>query len=293
MNAQFNNWTDIHYAYQVARLGTLSAAAAHLDVHHSTVLRRIDALETRLNTRLFQRSARGYTPTEAGAMLLKVAEQTQSDFERLFGQLQGVDAQIQGTLIVTSVSSYSEKLIKILGDFQLLHPDLRVEYVEDSRLYKLEHGEAHVSIRPGAQPLDPDYVVQPLATHESTLFASKAYIKRYGRMKSLDDYAGHRFVGTVRSLMNVPAMAWLKKTVPDDQVVFKTVDFIGMSRAVENGVGIGGLATWSAAELQDVVAMINPPEAWNTSLWLVTHRDVHRTTKVQQFTGFLKEQLVF
>ena len=118
MSAQLNHWTDIHIAYQVARLGTLSAAADHLDVHHSTVLRRIDALEKRLNCRLFQRSARGYTPTEAGKTLLKVAEQTQSDFERLFGQIQGVDEQIKGTLVVTSVSSYSQVLIKLFAEFQ-------------------------------------------------------------------------------------------------------------------------------------------------------------------------------
>ncbi|MCG8671809.1 MAG: LysR family transcriptional regulator [Pseudomonadales bacterium] len=293
MNAQLNDWTDVHYAYQVARLGTLSAAALFLDVHHSTVLRRIEGLEKRLNARLFQRSPRGYTPTEAGLMLLKVAEQTENDFERLFGQLQGLDQQIHGTLIVTSVSSFSQQLIKILAEFQQRYPDLKIEYVEDTRLYKLEHGEAHVSIRPGAQPVDPDYVVQQLADLGATLFASKDYIKRYGKLKNLQDIDDHRFISTVRTLTNVPAMAWMNKHVPDSQIAFKTVDFIGMKLAAEQGVGIGVLSGWMAKESKALTALIPPPPEWRAKLWLITHRDVHRTSKVQLFTQFLKERLVF
>lgn len=293
MSAQLNNWTDIHFAYQVARLGTLSAAANHLDVHHSTVLRRIDALEQRLNVRLFHRAPRGYSPTEAGQLLFKVAEQTQLEFERLIGQLQGVDEQITGTLTVTSVSSFSHVLIPILAQFQQQYPDLSLEYVEDTRLYRLEYGEAHVSIRPGSEPKDPDYVVQPLANLSTSLYASKDYIRKYGRLKSLDDLTGHRFVGSVRSLVNVPAMAWLKKHVPEQQIVFKTVDFIGLKQAVEQGVGIGVISDWMAKGQMQLEPLVPSPPDWNTRLWLVTHRDVHRTSKVQLFTQFIKQHLMF
>lgn len=293
MSAQLNNWTDIQVAYQVARLGTLSAAADLLDVHHSTVLRRIDALEKNLNVRLFHRHPRGYTPTEAGNLLLKVAQQTQADLERLMGQLQGVDEQISGTLVVTSVESFRSKLIPLLAEFQQQYPDLHIDYVEDSRLYRLEHGEAHVSIRPGAEPRDPDYVVQPLATLPSTLYASHSYVRRHGKPASLQDVSGHRFVGCVRSLMNVPMMAWLKKQVPDEQVVFRTVDFVGLRQAVESGVGIGPLHCWLAQESEKLQPLLEPPGSWDTRLWLVTHRDVHRTSKVQLFTQFVKANLRF
>ncbi|MEH6592402.1 MAG: LysR family transcriptional regulator, partial [Halioglobus sp.] len=89
--ARSEDWSDIHFAFHVARLGTLSAAAQVLDVHHSTVLRRVDSLETRLKTRLFHRHARGYTPTDAGKLLLKVAAKTQDEFDRMIGQLAGAD----------------------------------------------------------------------------------------------------------------------------------------------------------------------------------------------------------
>jgi len=71
-----DNWNEIRTAFQVARLGTVSGAAELLGVHHATVIRHIDALEKRLGVRLFQRHARGYTPTEAGRDLLATAQVT-------------------------------------------------------------------------------------------------------------------------------------------------------------------------------------------------------------------------
>ena len=57
-----DNWDEIRTAYQVARIGTVSGAAEALGVHHATVIRHIDALETRLGVKLFQRHARGILP---------------------------------------------------------------------------------------------------------------------------------------------------------------------------------------------------------------------------------------
>ena len=175
--AKISDWSDIHFAFQVARLGTLSAAAEVLDVHHSTVLRRIDALEQRLNTRLFHRHARGYSLTDAGQLLLSTATRTQEEFDRLIGQLAGVDDQLTGSLVVTTVNTLSPQLTPILAQFQQRHPEICIEYVADSRIFKLEYGEAHVSIRPGAQPKDPDYIVQHLRTTQTTLYASPELYK--------------------------------------------------------------------------------------------------------------------
>lgn len=70
---QIESWDDIRVALAVARTGTVSGAAADLGVHHATVIRRIDALESALRARLFQRHTRGYALTEAGRTLLDAA----------------------------------------------------------------------------------------------------------------------------------------------------------------------------------------------------------------------------
>jgi DNA-binding transcriptional LysR family regulator len=286
-----NDWSDIHFAFQVARLGTLSAAATQLDVHHSTVLRRIDALEQRLDTRLFHRHARGYTTTDAGKILLQVASRTQDEFDRMIGQLAGADDQLTGTLVVTTVNSYAAQLTPVLARFQQLHPEIRIDYVADSRIFKLEYAEAHLSIRPGARPKDPDYVVQHLRTMPTTFYASPKYIRQHGRMKKPTDIEGHRFISTIAPMANIAHIAWMKKHIPENQIYYRASDFITMMHAAASGLGIAPVNCWQGESDKAIVPLFKPPKEWDSNLWLVTHRDIHRTPKVQALCQFLKEQL--
>lgn len=290
MNAQKADWNDIHVAYQVALHGTLTAAAEALGVHHSTVLRRVNALEETLDTRLFHRHARGYVPTDAGLLLTQVAENTQSDFDRLVGQLQGVDTQLTGTLLITTVNSVMEGIVPMLAEFQTLYPQIKLEYAAESRVYRLEYGEAHVSIRPGTKPTHPDYVVQHLSRQAATLYASQGYLDRYGRMKDLSDTANHRFITTFDAFPYIPSMNWLETQVRAEQIYYRCNDFVGFLPAVKAGLGIAAINCWSASHDQTLKAVLEPPKEWQSDFWLVTHRDMHRTSKVQALTQFLKEK---
>ncbi|MEM9137560.1 MAG: LysR family transcriptional regulator, partial [Cyanobacteria bacterium P01_F01_bin.42] len=78
-----NNWNEIRTAYQVARLGTVSAAAEILGVHRSTVIRHIDTLEAIFDAKIFLRHAKGYTPTDLGFDLMRVARATEDQFGQL------------------------------------------------------------------------------------------------------------------------------------------------------------------------------------------------------------------
>ena len=90
------SWDEIRTAFQVARLGTVSGAAEALGVHHATVIRHIDALEAELGAKLFQRHARGYTPTEAGRELLDAAQDTDDRFAQLTCQF--ISARLAGQI---------------------------------------------------------------------------------------------------------------------------------------------------------------------------------------------------
>lgn len=290
MNAQKSDWNDINVAYHVVKYGTLTAAAEALDVHHSTVLRRINALEARLGTRLFHRHARGYVPTEAGEMLTRVAENTQNDFDRLLGKLQGVDTQLSGTLVITTVNTMGPMLIPLLAEFQQQYPQIKLEYAAESRIFKLEHGEAHISIRPGAKPQDPDYVVQNLATFASSLYGSAEYIAKHGLIQSLDNVQHHRFISTIQPFAQTRFMTWINEHISDEQIYFRASDFSSFVYAARAGLGVAPMACWAASKEKQLKALIAPPEEWQYPYWLVTHGDMHRTSKVQAFTQFIKQR---
>ena len=174
-----DNWDEVRTAYQVARMGTVSGAAEVLGVHHATVIRHIDAIEARLGTKLFQRHARGYTPTEAGDDLLRVAQATEDQFNQLVGRMKGRGDDVSGELggdvfVLTGAAggAGTQRISTPASGPDRALPDRRPP------VSRLEYGEAHVAIRAGSAPDQPDNVVQPFITQEVGLFASKDYVKR-------------------------------------------------------------------------------------------------------------------
>lgn len=285
-----DNWDEVRTAYQVARMGTVSGAADVLGVHHATVIRHIDAIEARLGVKLFQRHARGYTPTEAGTDLLRVAQATDDQFNQLVGRLKGQGDDVSGELVVTSLASFAPLMVPVLTDFQKMHPDLILRYLTGDRLFRLEYGEAHVAVRAGSVPDQPDNVVQPFTKQRIGLYASADYIKAYGMPAGVEDFGNHRFVSTDDENSRAPFSKWLRGQVPAERITFRGTNGLSMQEAILSGAGVGFMAVWEAGRHETLVQVMEPQPDWAASLWLVTHVDLHRTTKVQSFLKFLKER---
>ena len=292
MSAQLDRWNEVRTAFLVARHGTLSAAAEELGIHHTTAQRQIAALEAKLGTRLFYRNPRGYAPTEAGRALLQVAAATQDQFDQLAARIVGLDRRLSGRLVVTTVPEFGTVLVPLLAAYQRDNPDLAIDLIAEPRLLKLEYGEAHVSIRAGRPPEEPDNVVQPLTRVAATLWASTDYVARNGRLTRLDAIAGHRFVAGPRNEGRNPLSAWVERHVPEDAIAFRASDAGAMMAAIENGIGIGPAPCWTVASGSGaLIPMFAPPADWHGHLWLVTHVDLHRTAKVQSFLTFMKQAI--
>ena len=283
-----DNWEEGRTAFHVARVGTVSGAADVLGVHHATVIRHIDALEDRLGVKLFQRHARGYTPTEAGDDLLRVAQATDDQFSQLAGRIKGRGNDVSGELVVTSLGALSHLLVPILTDFQIEHPGIIVRYLTGDRLFRLEYGEEHVALRAGNPPDQPDNVVQPFGKLEIGLYASEDYILRKGIPKDENDFEGHDFIGGDNEKSRAPFNAWLRQAVPDTQIIFRSSDNVLFRDAVLAGAGIGFMSKWDADRCQNIREIFPPRDEWSAPFWLVTHVDLPRTTKVQTFLKFLK-----
>ncbi|MCA0044480.1 LysR family transcriptional regulator [Celeribacter litoreus] len=284
------NWDEFRTAFQVAKMGTVSGAAQALGVHHATVIRHIDSLEGRLGVKLFQRHARGYTPTEAGLDLLKVAQTTDDQLSHLVSRIKGRGEEVAGELVVTSLPGLAPLLAPILTDFQIDHPGLTVRYLAGERLFRLEYGEAHVAIRAGKPPQEPDNVVQPFYKQRYGLYAHKSYLDRHGVPKGgeAELIKGLRFVTLDDPASRAPFMVWITANVPPSQIVFRTSDSEAMAEAVVAGAGAGFLPTWMAGKNDALIELIPPKIEWDSQNWLVTHVDLHRTPKVQAFLTFLK-----
>ncbi|PKP69040.1 MAG: LysR family transcriptional regulator [Alphaproteobacteria bacterium HGW-Alphaproteobacteria-4] len=285
----FDSWDEIRTAYQVARAGTVSGAAEVLGVHHATVIRHIDALEARLGARLFQRHPRGYTPTEAGRLLLAVAQATDDQFAQLGARIAGAGEEVSGELIITSLPNLSAMVMPALARLSAEHPAVRLRYITDPRVFRLEYGEAHVAIRAGARPTEPDNVVQHLTERQTALYAAPAYIAAHGAPADDAGLARHRFVGPEAPEGRAPYHRWLAATVARDSVVFASNENDAQRAAIMAGLGLGFLPVLEARGQAGLTEVMGPRPEWSAPLWLVTHVDLHRTPKVQAALRALKE----
>lgn len=283
----FENWDEIRTAFQVARVGTVSGAAEVLGVHHATVIRHVDALEARLGAKLFQRHPRGYTPTEAGQQLLAIGQATEDQFNQLAARIAGAGEEVTGELIITSLPTLSGLVLPALDRLLEDHPGLRLRYLTDQRVFRLEYGEAHVAIRAGNRPTEPDNVVQPLGMHPVALYAAQTYLDRHG-LPTPETLLQHRFIGPDARESRAPFFRWMAANVPDDQVVFRANDPESQVAAVRAGLGIGFVPMLSARTDPGLIEVAPPQPDWDSPIWLVSHVDLHRTPKVQAALGALK-----
>jgi DNA-binding transcriptional LysR family regulator len=283
-----DRWSELRTAYSVAKLGTVSAAAEALGFHRATVNRHIDLLEQDLGAKIFIRHARGYTLTDAGHDMLNVASRADELFTDLEGRSRGHAGQLSGELTVTALIGVVPLIMPAIKAFHLAHPNTPIEFIAGAKLARLEHGEAHVAFRAGAKSQEPDYVVLPFRRFRFGLYASQDYVARHGN-PSGQQFSGHRFVGDVGEPSPIPYSEWMEENVNQEALSFRTTDQQVIRGAVKMGFGLGFLAEQDAREDPDLVEIIPPDDAWTASIWIVTHVDLHRTAKVQEFLRFVRE----
>ncbi len=96
------DWDDLRPILAVARGGTLAAAAKGLRIDATTVGRRIQAAETALGVRLFDRIDGRYTATAAGELAISHGEAIEREVLALEGQVAGQDQSPEVTRTLPS-----------------------------------------------------------------------------------------------------------------------------------------------------------------------------------------------
>ena len=287
-----DNWNEIRTAYQVARLGTVSAAAEVLRIHRATVIRHIDTLEDALGAKIFLRHSRGYTPTELGLELMRMGRAADAQFNRLAELATADNKGLCGEFILTSLYVLAPMLIPLLKDFQAQYPNIYVRYLASEKLFRLEFAEAHVALRAGPKPEIEDHVVQPFTTTNMGLYASTDYVSRKGIPQVSDDFAEHYFVGFDNLNYGPPfnINTWMRENIPEKNIIFRSTDVTVLETAILSGIGIGFFPTDKATQHSELIEISPHKKEWDVPLWIITHVDLRQTAKVKAFLTFLQEE---
>ncbi|MEM9902894.1 MAG: LysR family transcriptional regulator [Pseudomonadota bacterium] len=280
-------WLEMRTALTVAQLGTVSAAAKEIGVHRATINRHIETLEAAFQTKLFLKHARGYSLTDSGQEIIQVAARADEMFADIQARQRGSAKLVSGTLVVTAVAGVAATVMAAINSFREAHPEVKIEFIAESRLLRLEAGEAHIAFRGGPKPKEQDYVVQSYHAINFGLYASNSYVDRFG-MPDVSALDGHRFVAPFPEAGYPPYQIWIAENVPEDCIVFRSGSRHVRDIAICHGVGIGFIDDHHASFLDNIVEILPPDPRFKIDLWVVTHVDIHRTAKVQAFLEYLR-----
>lgn len=285
-----DKWSELRTVLHVAELGTVSAAAAALGYHRATVNRHVDAIESEIGARIFFRHAQGYTLTETGEDVLRVARSARNLTNDLSDRLKARQTSVEGELKLSVLAPFAGLFMSAIDAFKSEHPKCLVEIQTTEELTRLEYGEAHIAIRSGQKPTTPDYVVHGLGRAKLNLYAHSRYIERFGLPEGIDDLEGHRFVAPHHADSRLPFWPWIEDHVRPEQIVVSSPDIWVNVEAISRGLGIGFLGDHETVARSDLHPVFPPSRLWFVRLWLTTHVDLHRTDKVQAMLRHIKSE---
>ena len=282
------NWDDAKLFLAVARAGQLLSASNVLGVSQSTLSRRMTALETALGTKLIIRRKHGCDLTEAGSEFFSSVERMEAEMIGAESKLAKRDAPLRGTVRIGTPDGFGTMFLSSrLGPMANRHPGLLMQLVPASHNFALANREADIAVIVG-RPKQPGLMAIKLTDYSLNLYASPAYLEEWGRPDSVQDLGNHRLVGYTDDLATGSSLEYASEFYKDWQSNVQIASAIGQYEAVRQGVGIGILHNFIAANDATLVKILKDKSV-HRSYWLTYHESLRSIPRIVETVNFLKE----
>ena len=289
-----DDWNEPRVVLAVARQRSLVRAAQALGVDHSTVFRRLNTLEKKLGTLLFERLPGGaYQLTSVGERMAAAAERMEDEALAFERDVAGRDRQLSGLLRVTSAETLTYRLLTPhLAAFRTSYPGIVVELAIDNRILNLSRREADVALRP-QRPKEGDLWGRRISGVAWAVYCARTY-QESNRFKisTFKDIGHHPLIGWDEAAPRFGAADWLEQIATVDAFVYRTASLVNQLLAVKAGVGLAVLPCYLGDPEPDLArAFAKPIPELAAELWIVTHADIRNTTRVRAFFDFICDRL--
>jgi DNA-binding transcriptional LysR family regulator len=286
------NWDDIRFFIILSRTRSFVAAGSELKVTHSTVSRRLSALEASLQTQLFFRTEKGCRLTPAGEKMLPHAEQLESTIAFLEEEVSGKDKQLSGSIRIGAPDGFGNCfLVPRLGKFQGMHPALEVELVAVPMYYSLAKREIDILITI-RKPAGGHIIAKKLPSYRFGLFATKKYLKRHCPIQSPEDLRRHRMIGYIEDLLYDEELNFINEILPGVRPQFRSSTIIGQMNSIlaDNGIG---LIPYFMAHSEGTLVSVLPEFSIDRTFWIQFNPDSRRIARVRATIDFIVEEMEF
>lgn len=284
------NWDDMRFFLALCRAASFVSAAVELKVTHSTVSRRISALEEALHTQLFHRTEKGCRLTPAGEKLLPYAEQLESTVLNLEEGVSGFNSMLSGVIRIGAPDGLGTAYLAArLALLQRVHPSLIVELIAVPMYYSLANREIDILITVQKPKLD-SVVARKLTRYRLGVFAASEYLETMPAIQTRDDLKHHRIIGYIDDLLFDQDLRFMEEILPGLTTHFRSSTVVAQLNGVAAGAGIG-VIPYFMAHADSRLTQVLPELSIERGYWLQVNPDTRKLARVRTTIDFLAGQI--
>lgn len=280
-------WDDLRVFLAIFRGRSVRAAARLMKVSHSTVSRRLQAMEDQLGCKLFIRQPEGFILTEIGEAMVERAERIESEILSMQREVFGRNTSLTGPIRISAIPHIVQNLlIPCVAEFTALYPDIDIQINASYEIANLSRHDADVAIRIQKAP-DDHLIGHRIPDIASAVYATPDYIET------------HRFIGAeptghwVGWISNNKEMAKWHNETPFSNCRVKHCIYEPSAhlQAVKAGLGCSILFCFIGDKEPSLVRLPGQTKLKSSPCWILTHPDLLTTERVRVFVRFLREAI--
>lgn len=284
------NPDDLLVLLAVSRSAKFTTAAQSLGLNHTTVSRRIAALEKSLGGRVLARAAGGWELTDLGTRAVQVAEQVEAAMGSL-GPAGKEPDPITGVVRMTATDGFSAYIAApAVARLRRNHPGLCVEVVTMTRRALQQRSGLDIEVVVGEPQVHRAEAVR-LGEYMLGMYASRAYLAEHGTPASVAELNEHPLVYFVDSMLQVDDLDAPRRLVPGMRDGVTSTNVFVHVEATRAGAGIGFLPCFMGDLHEDLVRLLPTEIAELLPYWMVLRPDSLRRPAVAAVVQALREQV--
>ncbi|MGN7198892.1 LysR family transcriptional regulator [Arthrobacter sp. SAFR-044] len=283
---------DLLILLTVARLGRFNAVAETLGTTHTTISRRILALDKQLGGRTLERSPHGWELTQLGAAAVEAAEAIENTLGSLSGLISRDQSSLAGLVRVATTDGVGAVFVTpSLVRLQQQNPQLNIEMLSATRKVSQNRSGVDLEIVVGKADISTAQTIF-LSNYYLRLYASPGYAAQHGLPETLDDVGQHAFVSYVESALQVAELGprWSSQ-LPTPRTSFQATSVFAQVEAVRQGAGIGLLPNFMVGDREDFVPVLPGDFERQLPIWAVARPESLRSARVQAVIAALKDEV--
>lgn len=282
---------DLLVLLAVSRTAKFTTAAHNLGLTHSTVSRRIAALEKSLGGRVLARSDGGWELTDLGERAVAVAEQMETAVAELESPGQGPET-VSGVVRMTATDGFSAYVASpAVAKLRRRHPGLSVEIVTVTRQALQQRSGLDIEVVVGEPRVHRAEAIE-LGDYELGLYASRDYLADNGTPASVEEVSDHRLVYFVDSMLQVDDLDAPRRLFPEMKDALTSTNVFVHVEATRAGAGIGFLPCFMADRHPDLVRLFPDSVAERLPYWMVLRPDSMRRPAIAAVVQGLKDEML-